>query len=78
MTFYAGLMSLVGRYEVATERKERRELQASTRAAHLANGNMPKHQLTVSFIPCRFAPTSSTFQRQHSKFHDNTKHALVC
>lgn len=36
MTFYAGLFSFVGRYEIISERNERRELQATIRAAHLA------------------------------------------
>uniref|UniRef100_A0A915CR01 SSD domain-containing protein n=1 Tax=Ditylenchus dipsaci TaxID=166011 RepID=A0A915CR01_9BILA len=62
MTFYAGLMSLVGRYEVLSEKKDRAEYQASIRAAQLERiGNgVSKHKLT----------------RQSTKFHDNTKHAL--
>lgn len=52
MTFYAGLFSLVGRYEILNERDERRKLQASLRAAHLAqlsNGgaNSKRNPLTV-------------------------------
>ena len=33
MTCYAGLMSLVGRYEIALEKRERREIQESIRKA---------------------------------------------
>ncbi|KAL3096482.1 hypothetical protein niasHT_029841 [Heterodera trifolii] len=67
MTFYAGLMSLVGRYEIATERRERRELQESIRRAVETGGagmelgkSSVKHGLT----------------RQHSKFHEHTKHYI--
>lgn len=58
MTFYAGLMSLVGRYEVSNELKERREIQASMRAAR-AKAPRPegteildydKEEMTVIFL----------------------------
>jgi hypothetical protein len=38
MTFYAGLRSLVGRYEIASEKRERREMQESIRKAMAAPG----------------------------------------
>ncbi|KAI1728640.1 patched family domain-containing protein [Ditylenchus destructor] len=62
MTFYAGLMSLVGRYEIKSEKIERQELQASMRAAHtarMANGTINR-----------------PLTRQQSKYHDYTKHAM--
>uniref|UniRef100_A0A183CA78 SSD domain-containing protein n=1 Tax=Globodera pallida TaxID=36090 RepID=A0A183CA78_GLOPA len=67
MTFYAGLMSLVGRYEIATEKRERRELQESIRRAVETSGagmelgmSSVKHGLT----------------RKQSKFHEHTKHYI--
>lgn len=48
MTFYAGLMSLVGRYEVAHELKERRKFQASMRDAR-ANAPRPNGTSTLDY-----------------------------
>lgn len=53
MTFYAGLMSLVGRYEIKSEKIERQELQASMRAAHtarMANGTINRPLTVRNYI----------------------------
>uniref|UniRef100_A0A915MMP9 SSD domain-containing protein n=1 Tax=Meloidogyne javanica TaxID=6303 RepID=A0A915MMP9_MELJA len=44
MTCYAGLMSLVGRYEIALEKRERREIQESIRKA-ISNGETDPDEL---------------------------------
>jgi hypothetical protein len=45
MTFYAGLFSIVGRYEIGIERRERTEFEASLRAAKYDR----KQHLNVSY-----------------------------
>lgn len=55
MTFYAGLFSFVGRYEIISEHNERLEYQASLRAQHLSqltNNNVgtKQSQFTVLYF----------------------------
>lgn len=70
MTFYAGLMSLVGRYEIASEKRERREMQESIRKAMAAPG--------VGAAPATngISGKHPALTRQQSKFHEHTKHYI--
>lgn len=46
MSFYVALFSIVGRYEIGIERRERNEFEASMRAVHYDR----RQHLTVSSI----------------------------
>lgn len=73
MTFYAGLFSLVGRYEVKQEKHERQEFEASMRAPKNEPLSIRRNKLTVMLLNLRIHENIPV-QRQSSKFHDTTKH----
>ncbi|KAL7074554.1 hypothetical protein ACQ4LE_006640 [Meloidogyne hapla] len=68
MTCYAGLMSLVGRYEISLEKRERREIQESIRKA-ISNGSTQINNNSEY-------GKHPSLNRQQSKFHEHTKHYI--
>ncbi|CAK5059564.1 unnamed protein product [Meloidogyne enterolobii] len=74
MTCYAGLMSLVGRYEIALEKRERREIQESIRKA-ISNGSSQIGINNNNNCELGYGKHQS-LNRQQSKFHEHTKHYI--